>query len=263
MNTPGPYTVMLAKGQGMVSETILLLKAWQPGMSPAELGQLLREQGLIAKASARRASDLVKEVFAPRFLCDDARPAKYLRALVENDLGSEKLRQLFLLHTARANAILRDFIVEVYWKHYSAGAAFLQTPDALTFILGAHATGRIPRPWSESMKIRMAQYLLACLTDFGLTRDRPKAGKEIRPFAILNSTTLYLAHEAHFAGLSDHAVLDHADWKLFGLDRRGVLEELRKVADEGHFIVQFSGDLLRVSWKYKTMEECLDGIAQR
>ena len=109
----------------------------------------------------------------------------------------------------------------------------------------------------------MAQYQLACFTDFGLTRDRPKSGKEIKPFAILASTTLYLTHEAHFSGQSDHAVLEHPDWKLFGLERQGVLEELRKVAAEGHFIVQFSGDLLCISWKYKTMEECLDGIAQR
>jgi len=257
------YTVALAKGQGMVSETILILKAWQPGMSPAELSRLLREQGLIPKASARRCSDLVKDVFAPRYLCDSGRPAGHLRALVEANVGSEKLRQLFLLHTARANAILFDFITEVFWKHYAAGATMLQTHEAVSFILGAHSTGRIPRTWSESMRIRMARYLLACLTDFGLARDRLKGGKEIRPFAILGSTTLYLAHEAHFAGQSDHAVLDHADWKLFGLDRQGVLEELRKVAAEGHFIVQFSGDLLRISWKYKTMEECLDGIAQR
>jgi hypothetical protein len=109
----------------------------------------------------------------------------------------------------------------------------------------------------------MTRYLLSALTDFKLTRDMPQGRREIVPYNIQPTTTLYLAHEAHFSGLSDHAVLDYSDWKLFGLDRQKILEELRKVADEGHFIVQFSGDLLRVSWKYKAMEECLDGIAQR
>src|ERR1039457_2259031 len=37
MNMEGSYTVALAKGQGMPSETILLLKAWQESMSAVEL----------------------------------------------------------------------------------------------------------------------------------------------------------------------------------------------------------------------------------
>jgi hypothetical protein len=135
--------------------------------------------------------------------------------------------------------------------------------DALDFMKSAHASGHMPKNWSEAIKTKMTRYLLSALTDFKLTRNLPQGRREIVPFNIQPTTTLYVAHEAHFAGLSDHAVLDHADWKLFGLDRQGVLEELRKVAAEGHFIVQFSGDLLRISWKYKTMEECLDGIAQR
>lgn len=115
----------------------------------------------------------------------------------------------------------------------------------------------------SSLKTKMTRYLLSALTDFKLTRDLPQGRREIVPYNIQPTTTLYLSHEAHFSGQSDHAVLDHGDWKLFGLNRQAVLEELRKVAAEGHFIVQFSGDLLRISWKYKTMEECLDGIAQR
>jgi hypothetical protein len=121
----------------------------------------------------------------------------------------------------------------------------------------------MPKNWSDAMKTKMTRYLLSALTDFKLTRDLPRGRREIIPYNIQPTTTLYLAHEAHFGGLSDHAVLGHADWKLFDLDRQKVLEELRKVAAEGHFIVQFSGELLRISWKYKTMEECLNGIAQR
>jgi hypothetical protein len=40
-----------------------------------------------------------------------------------------------------------------------------------------------------------------------------------------------------------------------------VVEQLDKVARGGHFILQYSGDLLRISWKYQSMEECLGAIA--
>jgi hypothetical protein len=257
------YTVALAKGQGMPSETILLLNTWQEGMSAVELKRHVIANGLLPKATNYRTSDLVSRVFAPRYLSNGATAAKNLKHLLLGSFPADRLLQLFLIYTARANLILHDFITIVYWPHYNAGSRVLQRQDALDFMRSARAGGHMPTNWSDAIKIKMTRYLLSALTDFRLTRDLPQGRREIVPYNIQPATTLYLAHEAHFAGQSDHAVLDHADWKLFGLDRQGVLEELRKVADEGHFIVQFSGELLRISWKYKTMEECLDGIAQR
>jgi hypothetical protein len=61
--------------------------------------------------------------------------------------------------------------------------------------------------------------------------------------------------------VNDNSILEHPDWSLFGLDRTAVVRELRRAA-EGHYIVQYSGELLRLSWKHRTMEECLDGIAE-
>jgi hypothetical protein len=259
----GAYTVALAKGQGMPSETILLLKVWQEGMSAMELKRHVIAEGLLPKATNHRASDLVSRVFAPRYLANGATAAKNLKQLIALSVPADRLLQLFLIYTARANLILRDFITEIYWPRYNAGSRVLQRQDALDFMKSAHAAGHMLKNWSDVMKTKMTRYLLSALTDFKLTRDMPYGQREIVPFGIQPTTTLYLAHEAHFSGLSDNAMLDHADWKLFGLDRQEVLEELRKVTAEGHFIVQFSGDLLRVSWKYKTMEECLNGIAQR
>lgn len=257
------YTVALAKGQGMISETILLLKTWQEGMTAADLRRKVLAEGLLPKATNKRTSDLVSRVFAPRYLSNGATAAKNLKHLLALGVPADRPLQLFLIYTARANLILRDFITDVYWPHYNAGSRMLPRQDALDFVKSAGAAGHMLKNWSDAMKIKMTRYLLSALTDFKFTRDLPQGRREIVPYNIQPTTTLYLAHEAHVTGLSDHAVLDHPDWKLFGLDRQEVLEELRKVADEGHFIVQFSGDLLRVSWKYKTMEECLDGIAQR
>lgn len=77
----------------------------------------------------------------------------------------------------------------------------------------------------------------------------------------MTETALFFAHEIHFKGFSDNSILEAPDWKLFGLAREDVVQQLDKAARGGHFILQYSGDLLRISWKYKTMEECLDAIA--
>ena len=120
------YNVHLAKGQGMIPETILLLNLWRPGVSALELRNQVITEGLLPKATAYRTSDLVRRVFVQRYLAENDTPAKWLKKLVGGGWQGEKLSQLFLIYTVRANLILRDFIAEVYWPHYRAGAHLRQ-----------------------------------------------------------------------------------------------------------------------------------------
>jgi hypothetical protein len=57
-------------------------------------------------------------------------------------------------------------------------------------------------------------------------------------------------------------VLSHTDWALFGLTRTDVLDELKRLALQGHVIVQVAGDVVRIGWPYTSMEEVADVIAQ-
>ena len=57
----------------------------------------------------------------------------------------------------------------------------------------------------------------------------------------------------------DSNLLEHPDWALFGLDRYAVLQELRKIS--AYLIVQSAGDLVRIAWAHKSMEDFIDAIA--
>jgi hypothetical protein len=172
------------------------------------------------------------------------------------------IRQIMLVYTARLHHILRDFIIEEFWGRYSAGAERISRADAEQFIARAHAQGCISPSWSPVMRVRVARYLTGALADFGLLSEGRETAKEIHPLRVLWGTSLYLAHEIHFNGFSDNSILDLPDWKLFGLTREEVVRELEKVGHDGHFILQYAGDLLRISWRYKNMEECVDAIAR-
>ena len=58
-------------------------------------------------------------------------------------------------------------------------------------------------------------------------------------------------------------VIQHEDWKLFGLEAQDVLRLVRSLSHDGHLLIQTSADLVQISWKYRTMGECLDALAQR
>ena len=260
-STARKYTVSLPKGQGILEETLVLLRVWRPGMSSKGLADLAVAEGLLSKATARRTRDIVLVQFGPRFLDPgNGPPAKWLRGLVDEGATTRQLRQIFLIHACRANDVLHDFIRHVYWPAYSAGASELSSEQAMEFLQRAVDQGIIAPPWSEKMRVRVAQSIMGCLTDFGLTGDRRGRIRELLPFHVTPLTTLYLAHEIHFNGRSDDAILDHDDWGLFGLEPIDVRYQLERVAN-GHFTLQFAGDLLRITWQCDSMEEALRGIA--
>jgi len=255
------YTAALAKGHGIIEETVDLLDLWEPGMSAPELAKIAIGNGILRRATAKRAQDLVIRVFAPRYLVDNARPAQQLKTLMDAGASQANLEQLVFVYTARANAVLHDFVCEVYWGKYSAGSSHIATDDARHFLEGAYNLGRLPMRWSEKMMARVAQGLYGCLGDFKLSENARKSNRKILPFSINALTAVYLTHDLHFSGYSDNAILEHPDWRLFGLQKMEVLRELQRVSRD-HFIPQFSGELLRISWKHKSMEEAIRAIAR-
>jgi len=254
------YTTELSKGQGMIPETLVLFDLWKPSMSVAELKSIAVREGAIDRATALRVQDIVGRVFAARFLRNNANPAMYIKKLLGQGVPANRLNQIFFIYTTRAHDVLHDFITEMYWGKYAAGATSITRPDALEFLNRAANNGIIFPRWSETMMLRVARYLTGCLTDFQLAGNDHAGKREIIPFKVQPLTTVFLAHDIHFAGFSDNALIAHPDWRLFGLEPMDVRYELER-SSSGHFITQFSGDLLRISWKHNTMEDALIGLA--
>ena len=262
MTAKSTYTTNLSKAQGMVPETLELLEIWEPGMTVVELKDRVRAVGALGRATQVRVDDLVGRAFAQRYLIEDGKPAQWLRQLLLKRAPRSLLRQLTMIYTARANLILHDFIRDVYWQKYHSRSGEVTKQDARDFIERAVGRGALERRWSDSMMERVTRYLLGTLVDFELISDNRFGQRQIRPLLILAETVIFLAHDLHFAGLDDQDIVHHVDWELFGQSRVDVISSLEKAATQGHLFVQYSGALVRMEWKYQTMEEMLDALTR-
>ncbi len=74
-----PYKSTLSAGQGMIPESRILLELWQPGMDGKELHRTALASGRFATVSAKRLSNMVIDVFTPRFLTCERPPAAWLK----------------------------------------------------------------------------------------------------------------------------------------------------------------------------------------
>ena len=121
--------------------------------------------------------------------------------------------------------------------------------------------GRTTTRWSETTVIRVARYLLGACADFGLLGAMRGGARSINNFRITSNVASILAHDLHFRGAGDNALLRSPDWGLFGLEAEDVLGELKRLSLRGELIVQSAGGVTQVSWKHKSMEELANGLA--
>lgn len=253
------YDSNLLKGTGLVQETLSLLDAYRPGLSKAEFARYVREYDLLGKATQARVDDVINASFARRYLSLGDDVVEALKRLRTNHVGLEAFTQLLYVYTARANPILADFVRQVYWPVKRSGSQEIRVEQTIDFIQEAQHKGLIVKPWSAITQREVARRLTACLADFKLIEP---VSKVIRPFVPLDLTVLFLTHELHFRGLSDTDLLFHPDWEVLGLNREEVVQRLQRLAQRGHFIIQYSGELLAVSWKYNTLSEAADAISR-
>ncbi|MCL6557621.1 MAG: DUF1819 family protein [Firmicutes bacterium] len=255
------YTTRLGAGLGVIEETRTLLKIWKPGMTAAQLFQYALDSGNFPNMSARRLRNLIAECFAPRYLVVNDYPAVILKKLVPF-LTLTEFTQLLFLFTCRANLILADFVREIYWHRYLSGHQVISNEDARDFVIKAIQQGKTVKPWSANMVERVAGYLTRCCADFGMLEPGIKKVRKIIPYRIEPKVASFLAYDLHFSGVGDNATIAHVDWKLFGMEREDVLNELKRLSLKRFFIVQTAGNAIRIGWSYKSWEELTDAIAQ-
>lgn len=263
MNDTRRYTTNLGKAQGIIPETLELLALWEPAMSVAGLRARVRQGGALGRATQARMDDVVTCGFARRYLVNSGRPARLLKGLLASETHRGVLKQLMLVYTARAEAVLHDFISTVYWTKAGGHGAEVTKADARDFLLTALARGRTFSPWSQGTVDRVAGYLLGTLQDFEWIVENRYAHRQTRPPALLRATALALAHDLRFSGVGDQPLVHHPDWRLFGLRPADVFATLEQLAARGHLQLQSSGPLLRIEWVYPDLEDLIDAIADR
>ena len=258
--SPAPlsrYTQMLAKGGPLLPETRMLLQSWQPGETSAAFGRRVLRDDLLGRTTAFRVQNIVR-VFSLRFLRPDDTAARHLKRLLAATAPRQVFNDLVFYYTARQDDLLRDYTVHRYWPAVRAGTPTISREDALALIADAHLDGQIAAPWSIVVRRKIAGTVLTALTAFGLLeKDRP-GQRRVLPYAPADGTVLYLAYLLHGQGVTDAALAGHPDWALFGLAPREVWHRLEALVAARWLIVQRSGEVVRISWSYGSVEEVLD-----
>ncbi len=240
------YTARLLKGSALLPQMRTLVRIWYEDATPAEIIAHIERHHLLGSASHRRIKDIVTKVFVPRYVRGNPPHAwRFLRPFEEVNAPLPVVRPLYYLYAARAEALMGDFVRLVLYEHYFEGLSAIRVADVLRFMAEAEADGRISEPWSESVRLRLAQHLLAALRDFGILegRARKRIAAPYLPIVPFAHTALLLTQERRGA-----AVFEHPDWRLFLL-RPETVERLFIEADrDGLLHYNAAGSIVRIDF---------------
>lgn len=247
------YNSNLAKGCGIVEETLTLLSLCDENTTKESLLNIVRESNCLARCTDKRSTDIVNLVFYPRFMKRNPKISVWLRTIREKGVMLPQFKQLLMLYCARENAVMYDYIRSKLNDYKCNNENRIPNDSCMQFV--KHIVESRQASWGESIQKKVTSYIKSVLVDFDLIDKRGN----ILPYEASNFTILYLLHELHFAGLSDVAIWNHEDWQLFGLDKYQLQDRIMDQNIRGGYIAQCTGDLMTISWNYNSMEEFING----
>jgi len=256
------YTTAISKGAGMIEETRRLLEHWIPGESLDEFTRRVQDEGLLGNATAYRTRDIVRRVFAPRYLRPTDKPARILQRVLSSGLPGRVFTELLFVFTARRDPLVYDFTVREYWPAVRRGRNVLNTDPMLSFLSEAHYDGRLDNQWSESVSVRIARCVLGLLRDVGFLREVTRGRREIVDYRMSDEGAAVLAKELNESGVTDSSLCAHPDWGLFGLAPSEALEKLDGLGEHRGVIVQRAGSVVHFTWTVNSIEEMIDVLAR-
>ncbi len=252
-DTPGAvYTSRLQKGGALLPEMRTLVRLWREGADIETITSEVEQNNLLGKASRTRVRDVLKRTFLPRYVQGQPPNAwRYLRPFEDAGAPPDVVRPLYYFYAARSEPLMADFVRGFLHDRYHAGLTDVTVIHAIRFIEDAEADGRIPAPWSESVKIKVARGLLAALRDFGVLSG--KVNKRITPPYLppvaFAHVAFWLAHEH-----PGERALQHPDWRLYLMLPEQVERAFIAANQAGLLHYDAAGTIVRIEFPEEDMD---------
>lgn len=250
------YTAKIIRTPALLNDTKIFLSHWDESLSIDENIKKAIERNIFG----RPARSYVKQfltAFRERYIFGDERDIA-LRNLVKKCQNSTLVHKILYYHTALADKLLYDFVVNHLYALHARGAEYISTKEAQLYIIKLSDEGKTTSKWSDTVCNRVARNLLTTVRDFSILEG--KVRKKIAPVYLPIEVFVYVAFCLSKEVKSGNKILHHPDWRLFLLDST-VVERLFLEAHQRKFLTyQAAGNLACIEYPYKSTEEVVDGI---
>jgi hypothetical protein len=258
-NASPQYSSKIIKAGALLADSKTLLAHWDASATVEENIERFKRENLFGKASRSRVADILA-IFRQRYLADES-ILEALVILTRGKFSTSALERLLYFHSACADRLLRDAVVEILLPMYSKGLVDINIQEFQRTLGKWAEQGRTIGKWSDSTVVRISQGLLASLRDFGVLQG--SVNKSIAPAFLSIEAFAYIAFYLKQYQPSGVKVLELPEWKLFFLTRDGVERFLFEAHQRELLEYHVAGSVTRLTFPVDTLGEYANVLAQR
>lgn len=254
-----PYSSRIIKAGALIGDTKTLLSHWDVNAPVEENIRQVQRDNVFGKASRSRVEDILA-IFRQRYLTEQS-VTKALVTLLRNKFPAAALERLFYFHSARADQLLRDVVIEVLLPMQARGLVDINVKNFERVLGNWVNEGKTTGHWSEATITRIAQGLLSALRDFGMLQG--SVNKKIAPPYFPIEAFAYVVFYLRQHQPSGVKLIELPDWKLFFLHREGVERFLFEAHQRNLLEYHVAGSVTRLTFPANTLEGYANVLAQR
>ena len=215
--TTGRYLPNNASKAGLLDETRRFLLTYARCQDLSATRQALIDGGLPQRSRDTRIT--IVEVIQRR-LTRWSPPLWVYDELISfaEERDHPSLDAALLLHIARQDALINDFIHHVVVPHWNQGDHILVRADVQRFLDLALPEHAEIDTWSLATREKLAGNVLSILRDYGLLRGREQ--KQIVEPHVPSNVAEHLVRLLRSEGVSENELASHTDWGIWLWDRR-------------------------------------------
>ncbi len=232
------YTIV--KGS-LIEETYAAFRHWDFTDSPEQNLDRIRRTNSVGAKSSSWLLDICK-VLHRRF--DPERRDRNLVELAQHGCPLELWKPLLLWHMTRDEFLLRDFLVQWLYEHFTQGTLRVRAQDLWPYLRALHDKGLVAEPWKESTLKRVSSELLRIAVDFGLMRGT--VTREFASYHLPDESFLYLLHAMIELQPNAREVVHSTDWRMFLMDAADVERELFRLHQFRRVHYEVAGSLAQL-----------------
>jgi len=252
------YTTRLLKGGAVLDDTRRVVELWDLDLEPRANLERISAENPLGKRSRSRLDDLLYWVIQRRFV----EPGPHVVAALKGLLHDHRaFREACYYEASRDDGLIAGFVEGPLWDWWQRGRLAIGVDDVRGWLHNLADSGETP-PWSDSVRARLSQGLLAALRDFGILTGAPRCHrKEFAPPTMTARGFAYVAWREHEQGASSRALATGGVWRRWLLDAAAVEALFNQCARLG--VLQFSraGSAVRVDWRVAGLAEATGAAA--
>lgn len=208
----GPYLPTLASKTSLTEESKLFLLTYEQLKDTTAASQQLINSLLLQRSRETRIT--IVNILRMRLVRWNP-PSWVLDDLVAfaHETFTDSLRMALLLHTARHDTLLYDFIQQQIVPRWNTGSPWVMRSDVQSFLDAAQETHPEIARWSHSTREKISRNALTVLRDGGLLKG--EASKRIVLPYVPQPVVDHLMRLLQAEGVAAEQLAHHSDWHLF------------------------------------------------